>query len=74
MPVPEQTGSSGLCQGCFADDDKTLSAVSDQIMIIGEAIKQIPDEMKKRHPDIPWMRQQGCGMFLSIPASKLMSS
>ena len=38
----------------FSDDDKTLSAVRDQIMIIGEAVKQIPDEMKEKHQDIPW--------------------
>ena len=38
----------------FADDDKTLSAVRDQIMIIGEAVKQIPHKIKERHHEIPW--------------------
>ncbi|MFH0966618.1 MAG: HepT-like ribonuclease domain-containing protein [Methanobacteriota archaeon] len=38
----------------FSDDDKTLSAVRDQIMITGEAVKQIPDEMKEIYPEIPW--------------------
>jgi uncharacterized protein with HEPN domain len=38
----------------FADDDKTLRAVRDQIMIIGEAAKQIPYAMKERHQEIPW--------------------
>ncbi|MDD1729252.1 MAG: DUF86 domain-containing protein [Methanospirillum sp.] len=38
----------------FSDDEKTLSAVRDQIMIIGEAVKQIPDGMKERHSEIPW--------------------
>ena len=38
----------------FSDDDKTLSAVRDQIMIIGEAVKQIPVEMKLKYPAIPW--------------------
>lgn len=38
----------------FADDDKTLSAVRDQIMIIGEAVKQIPYKIKERHHEIPW--------------------
>lgn len=38
----------------FSNDEKTTSAVRDQIMIIGEAVKQIPDEMKARYPSIPW--------------------
>ncbi|WP_342764578.1 DUF86 domain-containing protein [Methanospirillum stamsii] len=36
----------------FSDDDKTMSAIRDQIMIIGETVKQIPDEMTERHPEI----------------------
>ena len=38
----------------FSDDEKTLSAVRDQIMIIGEAVKQIPYKIKERHHEIPW--------------------
>ncbi len=43
----------------FSDDEKTLSAVRDQIMMIGEAVKQIPDEMKERHPEILWNEMAG---------------
>lgn len=61
-----------LSQDDFADDDKTLSAVRDQIMIIGEAVKQIPGEVKENHREIPGMKLLECGMFLSIPTSELM--
>jgi len=46
------TGSMSLEE--FSDDEKTMSAVRDQIMIIGEAVKNIPDEMKAKYPNIPW--------------------
>ena len=38
----------------FSDAEKTMSAVRDQIMIIGEAVKQVPYEIKERNPEIPW--------------------
>lgn len=38
----------------FSDDEKTLSATRDQIMIIGEAVKHISEEMKAKYPEIPW--------------------
>ena len=46
------TGSMSLED--FSDDEMTLSAVRDQIMIIGEAVKHIPDEMKAKYPEIRW--------------------
>ena len=58
----------------FSDDDKTLSAVRDQIMIIGEAVKQIPVEMKvKISGNSVGMRLQGCEIFSSMRTSELMS-
>lgn len=38
----------------FCQDPKTISAVRDQLMIIGEAAKNIPDEIKVKNPLIPW--------------------
>ena len=38
----------------FFIDEKTLSAVRDQIMIIGEAVKQIPDDLKSKYETVPW--------------------
>ncbi len=38
----------------FSRDKKTISAVRDQIMIIGEAVHHIPDEILTEYPQIPW--------------------
>lgn len=38
----------------FIKDDKTKSAVINKIGIIGEAVKNIPKEVKEQYKDIPW--------------------
>ena len=38
----------------FSRDKKMISAVRDQIMIIGEAVHHIPDEILTEYPQIPW--------------------
>ena len=38
----------------FKRDYKTIDAVIRNFEIIGEATKNIPDEVKERYPDIPW--------------------
>ena len=38
----------------FAEDDKTVSAVIRKLEIIGEAVKKIPNEVKKNYSQIPW--------------------
>ena len=38
----------------FAKDDKTSSAVARKIEIIGEAAKNIPAQLRRKHPQIPW--------------------
>ncbi|MCD6542142.1 MAG: DUF86 domain-containing protein [Thermoplasmata archaeon] len=38
----------------FKNDDKTVSAVVRKLEIIGEATKNIPDEIRQKHPDLPW--------------------
>lgn len=38
----------------FIDDEKTISAVRDQIMIIGEAVKHIPVEITEKYRETPW--------------------
>ena len=38
----------------FVEDTKTVYAVIRAIEIIGEAVKHIPEEIRREYPDIPW--------------------
>ncbi|MBC8345055.1 MAG: DUF86 domain-containing protein [Candidatus Marinimicrobia bacterium] len=40
-------------------DEKTRSAVVQKIEIIGEASKNIPEELKQRSPETPWKEIAG---------------
>ena len=43
----------------FAQDEKTTFAVVRALEIIGEAIKNIPAEIRKVYPDVPWKAMAG---------------
>lgn len=43
----------------FAEDDKTKDAVIRNFEVIGEAAKRVPDDFKRRHPEIQWKRIRG---------------
>lgn len=49
----------GMCFEEFKEDDKTASAVLRKFEIIGEATKKIPDEIREKHPKIPWREMTG---------------
>ena len=49
----------GMDYDAFFADDKTVSAVIRKLEIIGEAVKQLPEEVSQRHPDIQWKRIAG---------------
>ncbi|MBI5748997.1 MAG: DUF86 domain-containing protein [Nitrospinae bacterium] len=40
-------------------DDKTTSAVIRKFEIIGEAAKQLPEEIREKYPDVPWKEMAG---------------
>lgn len=44
----------------FAKDDKTVFAVIRALEIIGEATKNIPHAIRKKHPEVPWKDMAGC--------------
>ena len=43
----------------FLASREKQDAVIRRIEIIGEAVKNIPTELKKKYPDIPWKRIAG---------------
>ena len=45
---------AGMTLEEFSRDKKTISAVRDQIMIIGEAVNHLPDEILSEYPQVPW--------------------
>ena len=38
----------------FAQNDEKIFAVEKAIEIMGEAVKNVPDSLKKSYPEIPW--------------------
>lgn len=43
----------------FWNDDKTSSAVIRKFEIMGEAARNIPNEIMERYPEIPWKEMVG---------------
>jgi uncharacterized protein with HEPN domain len=43
----------------FLVDDRTFDAVLRNLQIIGEAVKNIPDDVRDRNPEIEWRKIAG---------------
>lgn len=50
---------AGMDLEAFQTDDKTSSAVLRKFEIIGEAAKQITDEVRQKHTAVPWKEMAG---------------
>ena len=46
--------TAGMDQQTFLSDEKTIDAVARNLEIIGEAVRQLPDDFKSAHADLPW--------------------
>ena len=46
--------TSSMSYEAFLEDDKTVFAVIRALEVIGEATKRLPDNLRDRHPQIPW--------------------
>ena len=49
----------GMTFEVFKTDDKTSSAVIRKFEIIGEATKNIPDNLREKYPQVPWQQMAG---------------
>lgn len=45
---------AGMDFNSFVNDDKTRSAVVRKLEIIGEAIKNVPKEIRQKYSELPW--------------------
>lgn len=43
----------------FVEDDKTSSACIRKLEIVGEASKNIPQDLKEKYPHLPWREMAG---------------
>ena len=52
---------AGCTFEAFRGDLKTIYAVTRCLEILSEASRRLPEEVKSRHPDIPWKNIAGAG-------------
>lgn len=48
--------SAGVTFEQFSSDERTVDAIVRNLEIIGEAVKNLPEEIKDSRPDVEWRR------------------
>ena len=51
--------TTGLTLKTFSEDTKSVDAVVRNLEVIGEAIKQVPDNVRSKHADVEWRKIAG---------------
>ncbi len=51
----------GYSVDAFQTDERTIYAVTRCLEIISEATRRLPEELKRRHPHIPWKQIAAAG-------------
>ncbi|MCW6038879.1 DUF86 domain-containing protein [Spirulina subsalsa FACHB-351] len=54
-----QRFTADLNQDAFMADERTFDAVIRNLQVIGEAVKQIPTDLRDRYPQIEWRKVAG---------------
>lgn len=59
-----QVYTAGLSREALAADPKTFDAVLRNLIVIGEAVRHVPDEVTIHFVDVPWDRMRAMRNFL----------
>lgn len=51
--------TAGVSYEEFCDDEKTVDAVLRNFEVIGEAAKNVPEDVQQEYPDVPWREMAG---------------
>ncbi len=51
--------TANLTQETFVADERTFDAVAHNLLIIGEAVKNIPEPTRQQYPQIEWRKIAG---------------
>ncbi len=51
--------SEGISKNIFFEDKQLQDAIVRRVEIIGEAVKNIPDDVKNKYADVPWKEITG---------------
>ena len=51
--------TQGMSKEHFMEDIQTQDAIIRRLEIIGEAVKNIPEDFRSKYPDIPWKQVAG---------------
>ena len=57
--IAAQAFVEGMDFDAFVADDKTASAVVRKLEIIGEAVKNVPETIRQKYPQVPWRDMAG---------------
>ena len=59
------TYTAGMTRESLQADTKTLDAVIRNLEVIGEAVKNIPEDLRSQHPHVEWQKIAGLRDVLS---------
>jgi uncharacterized protein with HEPN domain len=57
--IESQISNKNLDKAIFLEDDMAKRAFARSVEVIGEAVKNLPQEIYKKYPHIPWRKMAG---------------